>query len=509
MGQVPLAAGNPQRFATASILGLQRTVGNNAVGRLLAEARQGQPDRQDSRASMLPKAPSGGPVVQRKMAYTYKQFKKDTDQDKNIKAAKTAKKSLNLTDEREAELQQKHGQWTDVGINESFKVYEKTETLQDLIKLQDSILYWRSFNVLPLQKPESLESALWLRLEKVLRHIQYETREQLGKEWKGEDDIEAAKLLGTEETTSANAEKLPAFVQEVGIAPAYYKDHLKGKPALAMLEELYNNLSQGDLLKADLSLDILELQALPGFPLIRSLFLSHFSNAAQLGDFVGTEHQTGELTEDEKTALNLYVSSSIAINKTMRNIDLNPENLGKASPHKALVSALTKLPPYQGLAYRGQSPFNGMAEVWQPGGVIADLSFVSAASSMAGAEFYLNKTADIAGGKNIYSILKVKTASNLAGISTIPQETEVLFRPGARFRINAIWQHVNGKVPPNAPHAVKSVLLRVGEFKTDDGRDEINWAAFRQEKITERNIDHGEFKDQKQVQVKVFELEEI
>ncbi len=509
--QVPPAVGYPQRLDRVSILGLQRTVGNHMVRRLLAGARQDQLDRQDSRASALPKAPTGAPIVQRKMI-SYSEFKKMTFQEQKSDDVPKIKASLSLAKEREKAHKANPDHIMEGGIDDAFKFYEKTEknkTLQNLVKIQDAIMYWKSFNVVALQDVQSLESKLWIPLRHVHHLIEHEVTKRLMNKWNKKDDIAAAKLLGADQVTNASKEEMPDFVQEVGIAPGYYQDHLKGTLALTKLQELYNNLNGGNLKKAELSLDELNTLDLPGFKLIRSLFLSHFSHAAQLGDFVGTQHQTGELTAEEMAALNAYVKNSDAANSALRGVDLKAANFDKASPYKALVSALTKLPPYKGLAFRGQSPFKGMAEVWKPGAVIADLSFISAASSFSGAEFYLNQTSTAGGSKNLYSIIDVKSASNLAGVSAIPLESEVLFRPGTRLRIKAIWQHINGKVPPNAPHAARSILLRVGEVKADRGLDKDNYEAARQKKIIEKGVDWGEFDEQPQVQVKVFEMEEI
>jgi hypothetical protein len=464
-----------------------------------------------------------GAPIQRLMSY--KEFMKLTQQSYTINFWDSKKKLA----KKEARYQSRWGSVTfetmneeldkqglnrikHEGINKAFETYEAEKTLANLIKLQDSITYWQTFNFRALQNPKSNEAKLNVALNKVLAEVRKDVAAQTS-ELGDVPARPATAAPGPKPGAVAGPMGMPGFLFEVGVALGYYKDNLAGNPgAVFVLELLYERLNEGNLKEAQKAIGMLETMKLPGFSLIRSLFLAHFADKAQLGDVVGTQAKSGELTPEEKEALENYTRSSSAPNAALRAVDLTADTTSAALKYRPLVSALSKLPTYTGVAYRGQSPFSGIDDVWRPGAVIADLAFTSSSSSLQGVEYYLyGGGALTTGSKSYYSVIRAKTAVYIADKSTIRSEAEVLFKPGTRFRIKAVWQHIKGRVPRSAPHEVKSVLLRVGDLKTEGGFDKKAWDEKRRVHmlLSPDGEDLGPFEDQIISPVKVFEMDEI
>jgi hypothetical protein len=90
-------------------------------------------------------------------------------------------------------------------------------------------------------------------------------------------------------------------------------------------------------------------------------------------------------------------------------------------------------------------------KVIRKGATTTDLGFSSAASSFRGIENFANSW-------NVIFVIHAKTPANIVAYSENPQEAEVLFRPGTRFRVNDVWQAMDGKAPLNAPVDVQMVF---------------------------------------------------
>jgi hypothetical protein len=268
--------------------------------------------------------------------------------------------------------------------------------------------------------------------------------------------------------------------------------------------------------------------------LIRPLFLAHFPHQAHLRNLVGTNANTdsgNELTEEERKALFTYIGDGYKpINNQLRDHDMrrgrahhigaarrtekdtktadNARNLHADSA--LVVSGLNKLPRFQGVAYRVSVKVPpGYFSAVQPGGMMADLAFQSASPSMTGVGKFAKEQS---GPKNLYYIIHTKTAVNIAGLN--PTEAEILFRPGTRFQVEAVWEHVNGKVPVAAPVQAQMVLHAMGEHKSESGHTKAEWEAMKhQESLigTPESQEHfrdRQFTDEKLNKVKVVEITE-
>ena len=145
------------------------------------------------------------------------------------------------------------------------------------------------------------------------------------------------------------------------------------------------------------------------------------------------------------------------------------------------VSGMNKLPKFRGTAYRVSINVPpGYFSAVRPGAMLTDLAFSSASPTMTGVGNFQNTQH---GSKCIYCIIHTKTAVNIVRFALSASEGEVLFRPGTRFQVKAIWAHVSGKVPPDAPVAAQMVLHQMGEFKSNDGQSKSDWDQQRQRRM--------------------------
>jgi hypothetical protein len=401
------------------------------------------------------------------------------------------------------------------GIAIALKTYEADRAPANLVKVYDAIKYWRILNYRELTDYKSGAGGPRARdeneadiagfdfvLQGMLDEIEAEVR-----------GITGAPLPALKER---NVVPVPQFLADVGIAPGYYRDHLAAnRPALKLLEQLYDALDDGELAFARLASDSLGAltPALPGLPLIKSMFFSYFADAVSLTDFVDNRLTTAPMTSDEQQALKSYIASSTPFNDAMRAA--KPLEQRPPENNRDVVGALNKLPRYNGISYRALTPFPGLDEVWQPGAIISDLAFTSTAASMHGVLNYMyGGAAVVKGSKNYYCMIRGKTAAYITDRSAF-QEAEVLFRPGARFRIKAIWQHVAGRVPANAPIEAQMILHRVGSHTvTATGETADAWARMDRADVAKRVFDptlpqRGAFAAQALSATKVFDMEEV
>jgi hypothetical protein len=184
---------------------------------------------------------------------------------------------------------------------------------------------------------------------------------------------------------------------------------------------------------------------------------------------------TTGLTDAELHSLRDYTGGSFTgLNSTLREHGPAPADEGQAAnkaksmvQSELVVSGLNKLPRYQGVAFRMQNAFGDFDAAVHPGGIYADLAFMSASRTVQGAEEGgASGGATKPGALEVYMMIRSKSARMVTFTSAISRETEVLFPPGIRFKVNAIWRHVDGQVPSDAPPEAQMILLRTGEVKT-------------------------------------------
>lgn len=75
------------------------------------------------------------------------------------------------------------------------------------------------------------------------------------------------------------------------------------------------------------------------------------------------------------------------------------------------------------------------------------------------------------GSLSTFMLIHAKTAAVMGGAVPILHETEVLFRPGTRFMVNAIWTATAGRVPADAPPEAQMILHRLGPAKAGVDRN--------------------------------------
>lgn len=232
----------------------------------------------------------------------------------------------------------------------------------------------------------------------------------------------------------------------------------------------------------------LEATSLTSVYMLKAIIYSRFGIV--MDNVLGTDRDQAigqPLTKQEEEAIRTYSGGAYsAINKEAREAKAGKDSTSQTGVHgstmELLVSGLNKLPKYEGMAYRGLlKPPPGFEQYATEGGETADLGFSSASPALSVVydffEAYPNNPS------NTIFMMKCKTASNIINYSVNPQEGEILFRPGTRFRIDRIWTHdANGNIPDDAPAEVKMILHargearnRVGEkFDKDQHKEFIN-----------------------------------
>lgn len=363
-------------------------------------------------------------------------------------------------------------------IIEKYKKYDSEKTLDNLTELFHTITYWETLNHGNSGQPwyQGAIEYLGVLQDKIKAEVKskIDTTHGPKAESKPADSILQQGVSDGSNQAGKDTDKLPEFVQEVGVPTQYFTTHLKDKPdRLGKLQEFYEALKEG---KADEGAAIYEqLKDVPGMYMIKSLFVTHFANKINMDKIFGTDsHSTvGQaLTDAEKTAINDYSTTEYdnynnqlrATSELQKNMD-NEKSLVRLSNHNVMtriVSGLNKLPKFTGICYRGfKNAPEAYFEAVQPGAVLVDLAFQSASPSLEGVRNYLNK--DSSARKDIYLMIRSKTAVNIAGIATQKGEAEVLFRPGTRFQVQKVWQYVDGKIPREAPPEAQIMLHSLGE----------------------------------------------
>ncbi|MBN9386718.1 MAG: hypothetical protein J0I20_01595 [Chloroflexi bacterium] len=155
------------------------------------------------------------------------------------------------------------------------------------------------------------------------------------------------------------------------------------------------------------------------------------------------------LTPHEMTTLvgytsNLYGSFSNPLRQNAGRRAFKKENLALT---ETAVSAMNKFKNYVGTVYRHDSIYPGFRELNRPGGVTTDLGFMSTAKEQQAASN---------GGTHheVLIILSSKTGKEIGVASIFGGEGEVLFKPGTRFKVIKTaskdkvqgWQNVDPQI---------------------------------------------------------------
>lgn len=406
-----------------------------------------------------------------------------------------------------------------------YRAYEADPSLANMIKLHNKIDQWRVmyWEQSTLRDVGFRTKGIREILDNTSMQVERRVREETAKSGVSSDNATDAVLdAGKEKQKPVKPIK---FFEDVGVAPAYYAK-LTSEQVKAF-KYLYDTLKKNKPKQLGIAIQRLESMNIVGFSLIKGLFLTRFPKVAGIDHFQRTDYAASKETKEaafradlafssdapqdrndqyykdetyapiassgkelenlgglkhgkgmtpaELNKLNDYTGGGYeVINPRLRNTNYDVEqgslaalnqvdSLNKAS---VVVSALNKLPQYKGVAYRMQNSFAGFEDAVKPGGKYTDLAFMSASKTQEGAEIGGTSGGKNSGALEIYMIIRSKTAAQLSFLSSAIAETEVLFRPGTRFNVDAVWEYQNGKIPNDAPQEAKMILARAGETKS-------------------------------------------
>ena len=309
-------AGAPELLLTpANVLDLQRTIGNQAVARMVA-GRKGSLQIQ-----RMPK---------------YKQFvksaRKMTGADESIFTAALGEQAL-----IKAKAKAVAGIFRNADILAAYQKYEEDRSMDGLIDLYDTITYWEAVNNINAGEPWYKAAMFYLSLVK--DQIQSEVQADTKKEYGGKTDLAT---LDEETQTRAGQDQrwralMPEFMKEIGVAPRYFgKFFLRHPERVESLHKMYVTLKSGD---ADGAVEAYqEIAFVPGIYLIKPLIVAHFAANADVGRLVGTKSQgAGNLTKAEKKAITAYSTGQYkSMNQQLRDT-LDEPAVPLSSPRSELT----------------------------------------------------------------------------------------------------------------------------------------------------------------------------
>lgn len=491
-----------------NILALQRTIGNQAVQRLI---KQNQAEPAVQRLPGVARPASLGPVIQRFPSYNAFEKgwqKKAPGQDFAIFSSQP------VDDAHMAKLKGSSLKPTiqKANILMAYQRYDTERSAEALSELFHTINYWETltqrYTTEKWYKP-AIDYLGELK-NKIKVKIQKKTDKQHGtKIIKAKNPFQAVPWSRTNQTAKIknwgaqqSQQAMPGFLREVGVSEAYFAKHIKGhKDRIKALQDFYSALEAGNM---NAAVDAYNwISEVPGMYLIKPLFIRHFAGNIEMGKLIGTDAQANVgqgLTAEEKNAILGYTGNAYTpMNEQLRTagetkrfdtnfpvdvdqrLEPNLAGYGKRvkeqkgrdkqqSSMELVVSGLNKFPKFNGVSYRGLKTVpNSYFDVVQPGAMLVDLAFQSASASLEGARYYLS---DKVGSREVYFMIHTKTAVNIVDVSGIPKEAEVLFRPGTRFQVKAVWQYVKGRVPKNAPTEAQMMLHSLGEERSASDTNE-------------------------------------
>jgi hypothetical protein len=413
-------------------------------------------------------------------------------------------------------------------IMDHYRDYQASRSLANLISLYDFVKHWLAtrWDNTELREVGMRVPPVREALEALTKTIEQKVRIETGRIG---IDAKEAETFDKERKKKASGKTI-AFFDDVG-APKEFYSKLSSKK-IKLFENLYLALSGKKPAAVPALIAQIGEHKIPGWLLIKGLFLTRFPDVAGIdhlqdpgyeasaaikqsaygsGSNPGiSPEQTAEedyvndnpdlkkrmqsnlgglrhgkaLTPAEQEALTSYTAANyMAMNGTLRRNDLSapdPESQkGKNAIRtnakiNVLASALNKLPVHQGIAYRMQDSFGDFDAAVKAGSMYTDLAFMSASKTLQGAEYGGGSGGGAsAGALQVYMLIHTKNARDVTILSGIPRETELLFQPGTRFYVKAIWQHVDGRVPKDAPMEAQMILHRQGETKTVLKQDRV------------------------------------
>jgi hypothetical protein len=500
----------------ADVLALQRTIGNQAVQRLLKHeegkqafqslvnhtAAQANPaakpavERQTGGSGVIQRLPSSRTFEKGWNKKTSGAFSIDVFEEKKIQ-------KKYFPGKKEEKLDENLEKMGKANILAAYKTYDKENSKANLSELFHAVTYWETLNY--IHSDQAWHQPAMAYLDELKENIKTEMQARVDK-----SNSKTPKIISTanpfqkvpwsranqaSKIKSWSAEKsMPQFLKEVGLSSQYFNTNLDGKPAeITALYDYYLALKSGSTTKAAAAYT--QVKDLPNMTFIRPLFVVHFADKLKMDDVFDTDAQStlGQpVSTQELAAITKYTGGDyITYNSELRKAGSVKRGTPKLAPgadatakqkhkkqkddQKALeteiklaVSGLNKMPKFNGVAYRGfmTEPAKGYLDLVQPGALIVDLAFSSASSSFEGSRYYLNQAPGW-GTKHIYFMIHTRTAVNVVEHAKIKKEGEVLFRPGTKFQVKALWEHVKGRIPRNAPPEAQMMLQSLGPEKAE------------------------------------------
>jgi hypothetical protein len=126
----------------------------------------------------------------------------------------------------------------------------------------------------------------------------------------------------------------------------------------------------------------------------------------------------------------------------------NPDELARLTPYlNRLKAGLDKLPDYQGPAFRGVTRGLTPEQVakYEAGKVITEPAFTSSSDNYA-SSFKSNPSTVEAGRVPVEFAISASHGKNISFMSDFPNEAEILFAAGAKFRVLDVTTAPNGTV---------------------------------------------------------------
>lgn len=144
--------------------------------------------------------------------------------------------------------------------------------------------------------------------------------------------------------------------------------------------------------------------------------------------------------ENDRTSLNEWIQKR---SESRLNADLEKALEHTAELAKVLASGLNKLPPFEGLLYRGASMSKSEYEAWSKGEkkILFTNKFSSFSTNVSTGEFFARSSARSyikdtgMEHRPVLYIIKSETSKNISGYSLAPGEEERIYIPGRTFQL--------------------------------------------------------------------------